>query len=105
MLNYLYRLETDNVEFEDFEGNVSTIFIFSLGFCKQMQMTPKNLDNMRINIAISENDESYKIIVSDSDTDNSFQISRMTGDLILYDTKQGKRYVDYDIKIKVLHLC
>ena len=100
-LHYLYRTDNDKVEFQNPEGNISTKFFLANGFCKKIELNSNQLqDFIIINIKDSKNPQSYRITVSDPDTANSFQLSHMSGDEILHDTKQGHRYVDYKIRIR-----
>ena len=99
-LHYLYRVETDNAEFSDLKGNVSTMFVLPHGFCKKIELNSNKLHMLLVSIEDFANDESYRITVSDPALTNSFQLGPMSGDEILYETSKGKRYVDYRIKIK-----
>ena len=104
-LHQLYRINMDDIEVlkknqeleRIKEDNITTRFTIANGLCRVLEITPREIGRLDIGL---KGDDSFKVFINDPENTNGLFFSQISGDRLVYDSKEGKEVHTFLIHLK-----
>ena len=104
-LHQLYRINMDDIEVLKNnrelewiqEDDITTRFTIANGFCKVLEVNTSEIVALEI---VFKHNDTFKVFIDDPENTNSLLYSQISGDKLIYDSKEGKEIHTFLIHLK-----